>query len=72
MKQLTVFILTVLISGIGFTSCSKKKKGVCYCDYFSGDKKELNLNSLSRDAQEDSCAQLNRNASGFGGECDLK
>jgi hypothetical protein len=54
------------------SGCKKKEKGVCYCSYVSGDKKEFNLNALSRSQQIDSCYVLDGYAEGFGGECELK
>lgn len=57
---------------VGVSSCRKKEKGNCYCSYFSGDKTHYDLTALPRAQQEDSCAQLNNNASAFAGDCKLK
>lgn len=65
-------MMLLCLAVITFGSCSKKKSGVCYCKYVSGDKKEFNLTSLNRDRAQDSCNVLDRNAGAFGGECKLK
>lgn len=70
MRKLVVLVLFAVASGT--VACKKKEAGVCYCKYVSGDKKEFDLKSLSRSAAIDSCAVLDKNANGFGGECDLK
>lgn len=58
---------------VGVSSCRKKEKGNCYCSYYSGDKTHYDLTALSsRTEQEDSCAQLDHNASFFAGDCKLK
>jgi hypothetical protein len=63
-----------LLSGISATatSCRKKKKGNCYCDYASGDRTHYDLSMYPRDKQQDSCNVLDNNAGPFGGECKLK
>lgn len=68
-------ILVALIGTVilPVTSCSKKKSGICYCTYVSGDKKEFDLTGISRDKAEDSCNRvLDGYANAFGGECSLK
>ncbi|MFA6151306.1 MAG: hypothetical protein WC716_08300 [Chitinophagaceae bacterium] len=73
MKNLTistcVFVMSVMILS---SSCKKKESGVCYCSYFSGDKKEYNLSSLTRSQQTDSCYVLDGYAEAFAGDCELK
>ncbi len=53
------------------TSCNKKK-GNCYCTFYSGDKTHYDLTALSRSDQQDSCNVINNNASNFAGSCKLK
>lgn len=53
-------------------SCNKRTEGICYCSYFSGDKKEFDLRHLERQQQKDTCAQISQNASHFAGSCKLK
>lgn len=65
------FLGLVLAVGLGSTSC-KKKRGICYCKFYSGDKSEYDLRDLSRSEQKDSCAQLNTLAANFVGDCKLK
>jgi len=65
------FLGLVLAVGFSATSC-KKKKGICYCKYYSGDKTEYDLRDLSRSEQKDSCAHLNNLAANFVGDCKLK
>jgi len=65
------FLALVLAVGLGSTSC-KKKRGICYCKYYSGDKTEYDLRDLPRSEQEDSCAHLNNLAANFVGDCKLK
>lgn len=75
MKKLVLIAIIMTLSAImfTFTACKKKDKGVCYCSYLSGDKKEFNLNSLSsRSQQIDSCSVLDDNAEAFAGSCKLK
>jgi len=68
-----IFLVLFLTGAVvSFTSCSKKKSGVCYCKYVSGDKKEFDLSNLERNRAQDSCNVLDNNAHAFGGECDLK
>lgn len=72
MKNIVLVILIACGTLPVMTGCKKKRSGVCYCKYLSGDKKEFDLTSLDRGKAEDSCAVLNRNASAFAGDCDLK
>jgi hypothetical protein len=66
------FIILLLLAVTVTTSCKKKEAGICYCSYVSGDKKEFDLKALSTNAARDSCAVLDRNANGFGGDCEIK
>ncbi len=73
----TYFLLAVMLCFAIFmlvtaASCKKKKEGICYCHYFSGDKKEYDLRSLKRSDQIDSCYILDGLAEAFAGDCDLK
>lgn len=70
MKQLLLMILVA--AAVSVTGCKKKKSGVCYCKYLSGDKKEYDLTGLDRSRAEDSCRTLDGLANGFAGDCDLK
>ncbi len=73
MKSLIILSFTILVLSIG--SCKKdsdKKSGVCYCKYFSGDKKEFDLSDLPRSQQIDSCYIYDKNAGAFGGDCALE
>jgi hypothetical protein len=74
MKKLVLLAIIMTISAIivTITACKKKDKGVCYCSYLSGDKKEFNLNSLPRSRQIDSCYVLDGYAEGFAGSCKLE
>lgn len=65
-------IVAMLFVGIALFSCKKKESGICYCKYFSGDKKEFDLRDLPRSQQIDSCYLYNQNASHFAGDCKLK
>ena len=65
-------LLITIISTILLFSCTKKKSGVCYCKYLSGDKLEFDLSRLSRSEQIDSCYIYNTNAQPFAGNCTLK
>lgn len=69
-----MIITALLLSGTVsmLYSCSKKESGVCYCSYYSGDKKEYDLRSLSLQQQIDSCNTLDGLASNFAGSCKLK
>lgn len=51
MKQLLIAVLTVGILSPALVSCKKKKSGVCYCSYLSGDKKEFDMSHMDRSAQ---------------------
>lgn len=62
----------LLLSTITFFSCKKKESGICYCKYFSGDKREYDLRSLPRSKQIDSCYVLDGLARNFAGDCSLK
>ncbi len=68
------FAATLFLGGISLLtpSCKKKTEGICYCSYFSGDKREFDLRHLDRQAQKDTCAQISQNASHFAGSCKLK
>lgn len=70
MKKLLIPLLTIVF--LGGMSCKKKESGICYCKYFSGDKTEYDLRSLSRSQQIDSCYVLDGLAEGFAGDCSLK
>lgn len=65
-------LLLLIATAISVTSCSKKKSGVCYCKYLSGDKKEYDLTGMDRSKAQDSCQVLNGYASAFAGDCKLK
>lgn len=70
MKQLlSISAMLVMLTAL---SCKKKEKGVCYCSYLSGDKKEFNLSMLTRSQQTDSCYVLDGYAEAFAGSCKLK
>lgn len=71
MRQL-LFSVALCISFAALTGCSKKKSGVCYCKYLSGDKKEFDLTSLDRGRAQDSCRVLDGYANAFAGDCSLK
>lgn len=66
-----VFIIFTAI-GISFSSCSKKESGICYCSYYSGDKKHYDLRHLPKQEQIDTCNHLNELAKNFVGNCKLK
>lgn len=70
MKRLMTIVL--IVATISATGCKKKKSGVCYCKYLSGDKKEYDLTGLDRGRAEDSCRTLDGLANGFAGDCELK
>ena len=72
MKKHFLKVGLVVLATVSFFSCKKKESGVCYCHYFSGDKKEYNLSSLTRSQQIDSCYQLDALAEPFAGDCDLE
>jgi hypothetical protein len=67
----TVLSLLVTVPAVT-TSCRIKKKGNCYCKYYSGDRTHYDLSSLPRNEQEDSCKVLDNNAEAFAGDCKLK
>ena len=54
------------------TSCRKKKKGNCYCKFYSGDRTHYDLTAIPRSQQEDSCKVIDNNAEAFAGDCELK
>lgn len=72
MKKVLFSLTSIVLIAAGLYSCKKKEDGVCYCHYLSGDKKEYNLNHLSRSQQIDSCYRLDGLAEAFAGDCDLK
>jgi hypothetical protein len=72
MKKLAAIILVGGALTLAGTACKKKESGICYCSYFSGDKKEYNLTSLARSQQIDSCYTLDGYAEAFAGDCELK
>lgn len=65
-------MFALIFMGTLLFACKKKKKGICYCKYFSGDKKEFDLRHLPRSQQIDSCYVYNENAAHFVGDCKLK
>lgn len=71
MKQLLI-IMILCTSVAVLPGCKKKKSGVCYCKYLSGDKKEYDLTGLDRSVARDSCGKLDGYAGAFAGDCDLK
>lgn len=72
MKPAPFITVALLFTFAAVFSCKKKETGICYCKYFSGDKKEFDLRHLPRSQQIDSCYVYNQNASHFAGECELK
>lgn len=70
-KMIASFVL-LLIAVLFGSACKKKTTGICYCTYFSGDKREFDLRHLDRQSQKDTCAQISQNASHFAGSCKLK
>lgn len=68
MKKIFVVLIIALIA---LAAC--KKRGICYCKFYSGDKQEYDLSDIgNRDAQKDSCNVIDGNAANFGGSCKLK
>ncbi len=66
-------LLLILIAAVTLLpACKKKKEGICYCKYLSGDKTEYDLRDLNRTNALDSCRTLDRNAEAFAGSCKLK
>jgi hypothetical protein len=63
---------TVSAGVLSTSSCAKKKKGNCYCKFYSGDRTHYDLTSLPRKEQEDSCKVIDNNAEAFAGDCKLK
>ncbi len=72
MKRLIIATLAALAILFTYSACKKKEKGICYCSYLSGDKKEFDLRAYSRSTQIDSCHIHDQNASHFAGSCNLK
>lgn len=72
MKRVLSAMIVFSTCAVLATGCSKKKSGVCYCKYLSGDKKEFDLRSLDRGRAQDSCNVLDNNARAFAGDCELK
>lgn len=75
MKKAISSIMSIVLAScvlISTPACKKKEVGVCYCKYLSGDKKEYDLTSLTRDRAIDSCNVLNGYAKAFAGDCKLK
>ena len=72
MKYIALIIMITFGVAPAITGCKKKKSGVCYCKYLSGDKKEIDLTQPERSKAEDSCAVFNRNARAFAGDCKLQ
>lgn len=72
MKQFVLKLSALLFIMASAIACKKKESGVCYCSYFSGDKKEFDLSDLSRSKQIDSCYVLDGYAEAFAGDCELK
>jgi hypothetical protein len=71
MKKLAGILIIVLF----LFACKKdedRRPGVCYCEFFSGDKQEYDLNHLSRQEQIDQCNTHDSNAANFGGDCELE
>ncbi len=71
MKYLIAIIFSLFLLG----ACSKddnRQTGVCYCEFFSGDKQEYDLTHLSREEQIDACNTHNTNAGNFAGSCELE
>jgi hypothetical protein len=72
MIYLVAISIGVSASLFSTSSCVKKKKGNCYCKFYSGDRTHYDLTSLSRGEQEDSCKVIDNNAEAFAGDCKLK
>lgn len=73
MKSITLLLLSTIC--LFSYSCKKKenrKSGVCYCNYYGGNKTQYDLSSLSRTQQIDSCSVLDHYAEPFAGDCDLE
>ncbi|MNK12955.1 hypothetical protein D3C87_310330 [compost metagenome] len=71
----TVYLLVIFISvsvGLFSTTSCRKKRGNCYCKFYSGDRTHYDLTSLPRNEQEDSCKVIDNNAEAFAGDCKLK
>jgi hypothetical protein len=71
-RAIVKFSAVIFLATLLFSACKKKKSGICYCSYLSGDKKEFNLTSLTRSQQIDSCYVLDGYAEAFAGDCKLK
>ena len=76
MKRTHIILLTILsisiFSCILNSSSNNRASGVCYCDYVNGEKKQFDLNHLSRAEQIDTCNLYSKNAGFFGGKCELQ
>lgn len=53
-------------------SNENREEGICYCEFFSGDKSQYDLRALPRAEQTVQCRQHDTNAGAFGGECELE
>ncbi|MBP7642725.1 MAG: hypothetical protein KA767_05265 [Saprospiraceae bacterium] len=67
-------ILMIALLLIFISSCGKDDKieGICYCEFFSGDKSQYDLRSMSRQEQIAQCNEHDNNAANFVGHCDLE
>ena len=74
MKNILKFAILLFLNILFIGSCSKddKIKGICYCEFFSGDKSEYDLGAMTREEQISQCNTHDNNAANFGGECDLE
>lgn len=73
--KIPAILLTALISILALSSCDKDKdrvKGICYCEFVSGDESEYDLRHLNQISQTDTCNMHSNNAAHFGGECELE
>ncbi len=73
--KISAILVISFISILAFSSCEKDKnrvKGICYCEFFNGDKQEYDLRHLNQTAQMDTCNMHDNNAGNFGGECELE
>jgi len=71
-KFSVVLFLIFSIILLSHSSCSKKESGICYCSFYSGDKKQYDLRHLPKQEQIDTCNHLNVLAENFVGNCKLK
>lgn len=65
MKKALLMISVVIAMVFFLVACSKKERGVCYCKYANGEKKEFDLSAVPRPEAKDSCALISSNASHF-------